>query len=77
MTKIDLQLPYMCTHYHRLVISDLLVTHHPPSTISKIIWATSGFVFVITFLKIYFPDLKIVQKDAPRDSLQSALKIRL
>ena len=36
-----------------LVICDLLVTHHPPSTISKIMQAiaTSGFVFVITFSK--------------------------
>jgi hypothetical protein len=32
------------------VICDLLVTHHPQSTISKNIWATSGFVFIITFL---------------------------
>ena len=29
------------------------------------------------FFKNYPQDLKLVQKDAPRDSLQSALKIRL
>jgi hypothetical protein len=29
------------------------------------------------FLKNYLQDLKIVWKDAPRDSLQSALKIRV
>ena len=39
-------------HTLLLVICDLLVTHHPPSTISKIMPATSGFVFVITFSNI-------------------------
>jgi hypothetical protein len=36
-------------HTNLLVICDLRVTHHPQSTISKIMRATSGFVFVITF----------------------------
>jgi hypothetical protein len=52
-----------------LVLCDLLVTHHQPSTISKIVAATFGFVFVLTFSKNYLHDLEIVQKDAPRDSL--------
>ena len=36
----------------------------------------ADLVFVRTFSKNYCQDLKIVQKDAPRDSLQSVLKIR-
>jgi hypothetical protein len=50
MTKTDL--PYIEYITDMVVICDLLVTHRPPSTISKIIWATPGFVFVITFSKI-------------------------
>ena len=49
MTKTDLQ--YMYTIL--LVTCDLLVTHHPSSTISKIVSATSlDTVFVITCSKI-------------------------
>ena len=36
-----------------------------------------SFYFRHNFFKNYLQDLKIVQNDAPHDSLQSALKIRL
>jgi hypothetical protein len=45
MTKKDLP-------YKLLVVCDLLVTHPPPSPISNIMTAMSGFVFVITISKI-------------------------
>jgi hypothetical protein len=38
-------------HTKLLIICDLLATHHPPSTIPKLVWAMCGFVFGVTFSK--------------------------
>jgi hypothetical protein len=41
-------------HTALLVICDLVVTHHPPSTISKLMRATCGLVFDTTFSQFFF-----------------------
>ena len=56
MTKTDL--PYNIRIL--LVISDLLVTHHPPSTISKNYMGDVWFCFRHNFFKNYPQDLKVV-----------------
>ena len=42
-------------HTNLRVICDLLLTHHPQSTISKIIWPTPGLTFVMTILDFNQP----------------------